>query len=807
MLLRQGQTASGYPNLQQALNAVQDADILEIRTEGPVAGGDLGAPTSGPRRVTLRAAPGYRPVITSRIWSDGANLLTVEGLHFHNAVLTVASGKPTGGLIRIANCSFDGDEGKLVAAFRPAASGGRLEVQNCFIPRGITTGRREKEDTSPIVISNSVLGVVGTDPVTDNIPLEIRQSIVGIPLLGEGRVAGPCVWGPLVVTAEASLFHGGSLQDTGRLWRGSGNAFALFFDRPLQQLRDELKSPEEGSAEAEPAVFDPNTWQLLPDSPGYRQGPEGRDFGADVSKIARAVEPRATDGTPAEPATSGGGNADRRATEWILSLGGYGNMVTIRVGDQERVISAVKDLPADHWQLVRMELRERGTDDGLKNLKGLTNLTNLLICGPGVTDAGLANLQGLTKLESLVLHGTSVTDAGLEHLKSLPSLQSLALQVSRIGGTVSGNRVRDTGMRHLKDLPELWYLELSGQPVTDAGLEHIASLAKLTNLELGYTSVSDAGLKHLKSLTNLRALGLDGTLVSDAGLEYLKDLPNLNSLCLRGTNVTDAALPFLVNHGTKLRLDDARISTKGFADLKVALPGADIVWSERNRTAAEAVLAAGGKLSIRTKGQADDRSVTAVSELPAEYFQVSRVVLVDVPKIPDDLFGKLSVLNDPAFDHLELLDLSGSPILDCRGLEGLTTLKDLSLARTKVSDAGLEPSKQLKELRRLVLDACPINGTGLTHLKDLTNLTELRLSCPQVGDLGIVSVGQMNKLERLSLAGSSISDEGLQQLRGLTNLKDLDLSQTKTTAEGLTALQNALPQCRVRTEISAKLAE
>jgi hypothetical protein len=89
--------------------------------------------------------------------------------------------------------------------------------------------------------------------------------------------------------------------------------------------------------------------------------------------------------------------------------------------------------------------------------------------------------------------------------------------------------------------------------------------------------------------------------------------------------VTDASLPILVNHGAKLRLEDARVSAKGFSDLKVALPGADIVWSERNRTAAEAVLAAGGKLSIRSKGQADDRPVAAASELPAKYFQVSRV--------------------------------------------------------------------------------------------------------------------------------------------------------------------------------------
>jgi len=290
VLLRQGKAAGGYPSLQLALNAVQDGDILEIRTDGPVAGGDLGAPTSGPRAVTLRAAPGYRPGITSRIFSDGANLLTVEGLHFHNAELSVPPGKPAGGLVRIANCAFDG-AGKLTAVYRPAASGGRLEVQNCFIPRGIRTTRREKEDTSAVAISNSVLGFVGadfvgTDDATDRIPLDIRQSIVGTPLLAEDRVAGPCVWGPFVVTAEACLFHGGGVQDTRRPWRGSGNVFAVYFGRPLEQLRGESKSPEEGSVEADSAIFDPQNWRLLPSSPGYRAGPDGKDMGADVSRVA-----------------------------------------------------------------------------------------------------------------------------------------------------------------------------------------------------------------------------------------------------------------------------------------------------------------------------------------------------------------------------------------------------------------------------------------------------------------------------------------------------------------------------------------
>ena len=37
------------------------------------------------------------------------------------------------------------------------------------------------------------------------------------------------------------------------------------------------------------------------------------------------------------------------------------------------------------------------TDEGMKNLAGLTNLTELALDGTGVSDAGLAHLAGLTQ--------------------------------------------------------------------------------------------------------------------------------------------------------------------------------------------------------------------------------------------------------------------------------------------------------------------------------------------------------------------------------------------------------------------------
>jgi Leucine-rich repeat (LRR) protein len=365
--------------------------------------------------------------------------------------------------------------------------------------------------------------------------------------------------------------------------------------------------------------------------------------------------------------------------------------------------------------------------------------------------------------------------------------------------------------------------------VGDDGLVHLKGLTKLTNLTLIGLRVSDTGLAHLKGLTNLAHLSVAGTRVSDAGIELFLAFPHLH----------------------RLDLANARISAKGFAQLREALPKAEIFWSERNRTATEAVLALGGRVYIRARGGADDKLVKAAADLPNTYFRVSRVSLAGVKKPLGDLCGNLALLTDPGFDALEKLDLSGTPLGDndlqalgalkkptelsltgtqvsdaglvhlkgwtglqrlvldglpitdagLRALKDLPALTDLSLRRTQVSDAGLASLKELNTLRRLVLDGTALRGVGLANnLKELTELTELRLGCATLTDLAAKQLGELKalkKLERLSLAGSSIGDDTLKQLHGLTGLRELDLTGTKVSAAGVASAKKALPKCRI----------
>ena len=69
----------------------------------------------------------------------------------------------------------------------------------------------------------------------------------------------------------------------------------------------------------------------------------------------------------------------------------------------------------------------RVTDEGLVDLKGLTNLQKLTLTATKITDAGLVHLKGMTNLDYLDLLETKVTDTGLVHLKGLNKLVSLLL--------------------------------------------------------------------------------------------------------------------------------------------------------------------------------------------------------------------------------------------------------------------------------------------------------------------------------------------------------------------------------------------
>ena len=114
----------------------------------------------------------------------------------------------------------------------------------------------------------------------------------------------------------------------------------------------------------------------------------------------------------------------------------------------------------------------------------------------------------------------------------------------------------------------------------------------------------------------------------------------------------------------------------------------------------------------------------------------------------------------------------------------------MGLIDTQVTDAGLVHLKGLTNLEVLSLEGTQVTDAGLVHLKRLTNLRWLDLSDTQVTDAGLVHLKGLTNLGRpVHLKGND-----------LTNLARLSLGNTEVTDAGVEKLQQALPNCTIRTK-------
>jgi len=187
------------------------------------------------------------------------------------------------------------------------------------------------------------------------------------------------------------------------------------------------------------------------------------------------------------------------------------------------------------------------------------------------------------------------------------------------------------------------------------------------------------------------------------------------------------------------------------------------------------------------------------------------------------------------FNNITGLHLYDSKVTDA----GLARLKDINniehinLTRTAVSDAGLEHLKHMTKLQLLILNGTKVTDNGITDLKKtLPKLQIEKLTIVQekandeinkaggilytnagktlrvdfrgkaVTDAGLAELREYlevwkNSLNELNFSRSKITDNGLKHLRGLTGLKRLKLSGAEVTAEGVQALEQAIPGLKV----------
>ena len=178
------------------------------------------------------------------------------------------------------------------------------------------------------------------------------------------------------------------------------------------------------------------------------------------------------------------------------------------------------------------------------------------------------------------------------------------------------------------------------------------------------------------------------------------------------------------------------------------------------------------------------------------------IVMVQVGRLPGlkAVFVGQSGVSGPMLvdlkgqTSLSQLELSETRVTDAglAHLRGLTGLSELRLEDTPVTDAGLAHLRGLTGLTELWLDHTPVTDAGLEHLKGLTNLTYLHLSHTQITGSGLVHLKGLTKLQVLDISGTHVTDVGLEHLKALPELGELDLSGTEVTDAAVKKLREEL---------------
>jgi hypothetical protein len=304
--------------LNDACSAAMPDDVIELRTNRNV--GDA-VHSFGNRLLTIRAGAGYSPEVGNFHVTQGCQVI-LEGLRFAPDVMLSGyaqqPNQPLGQYVRIVNCSFhtrnrpiEPGTGPISVNHGTGVQDSPLVIQNCSIDG---TPVLESRPGQPIRFDNCILPnvyLVLQRPEDKDAwhPIEFNRCAVWSPEPRHGQRG--LIWTTfdgircIELVAHGTLFERPVWlrQDPFALrWQGTKNLFRVGYpdwfhtaDQPepsqvisgLDDLRKVFQSDAD-SVEAQPLAWEPEQWKLLPSSPGYQSGPNGKDIGAEIDRLIQA---------------------------------------------------------------------------------------------------------------------------------------------------------------------------------------------------------------------------------------------------------------------------------------------------------------------------------------------------------------------------------------------------------------------------------------------------------------------------------------------------------------------------------------
>ena len=377
------------------------------------------------------------------------------------------------------------------------------------------------------------------------------------------------------------------------------------------------------------------------------------------------------------------------------------------------------------------------SDDGLRQLAGMTQLKRLALGGTSISDRGLEVLRHLSAIENLSLNGTAITDAGARELAHCHALVRLDLGWTRTGDgalrALAGNRtlthlttgagVTDSGIPLLHDIPafkswqggDVWnaltsydsqpnHLTLRG-PFTDRGMQQMRGLDGLAGLNVDDSnlSITAAALAPLVALPHLTWLAVDA---KDDWMPYLAQMPALRFLGIQDTVAGD----------------------DGFVALSKS-QSIERIWGRRCH-------------NLRSRGFRALADMPRLRGLSVSCLNVDDAAVATLPTFPSLVELMPMDIPDAGYRHVGKCDrLESLVLMYCRdttdaATEHITGLRKLIYyfnSYTTITDRTPELLSTMDALERITFDGCHgLTNAGVGTLARLPHLKTLRVSGAQI---------------------------------------------------------------------------
>lgn len=414
---------------------------------------------------------------------------------------------------------------------------------------------------------------------------------------------------------------------------------------------------------------------------------------------------------------------------------------------------------------------------------------------------------------------------------------------------LSGKDIRSGRLSDIGRLTELTSLKLADNEITE--LEFLTPLEKLVSLDLSNNQITD--ITPLAQLKKLRTLHLDNNDIKDFSPLY--DLSELTMLTIGGIEVSQSQikelktrLPGCLIYNDEANTDIVEVHLGG-KTFKSDVTKLDL--SDCSITDLSALSVCTSLEELRLSGNYI-RDISPLLDIPKlRVLDLSNNMISDIRPLMSmttlehlNLAGnKISSITALSqLKQLKELVLNGNDIDGTQNLAKLSALKILGLKKTGISDADLEKLYNLKNLTVLALENNPdITESGVNQLKkklpqckvthsefekkivlggkvfsastesvDASSLgisdisaaagfksvRHLDLSNNVISSVSALS--SLKTLETLDLSDNNIGD--VSPLYSLKNLKMLHIEQNGLSAEQVSELKAALPDCTIIAE-------